>query len=109
MRTMLKRQFSPAEMEEIRKDLFRARGNAAVVAQLHACKVDELRAALGDEADKYQWPHGRKKGRPYRYWSPEDRDLVKQMMDDGHSIGECAEYFGVSYVAMYTVIRRWWR
>ena len=109
MRTMLKRQFSPAEMEEIRKDLFRARGNAAVVAQLHACKVDELLAALGDEANKYQWPHGRKKGRSYRYWSPEDRDLVKQMMEEGHSIGECAEYFGVSYVAMYTVIRRWWR
>lgn len=109
MRTMLERQFSPAEMEEIRKDLFRARGNAAVVAPLHACKVDELRAALGDEADKYQWPHGRKKGRSYRYWSPEDRDLVKQMMDEGHSIGECAEYFGVSYVAMYTVVRRWWR
>lgn len=109
MRTMLKRQFSPAEMEEIRKDLFRARGNAAVVAQLHACKVDELRAALGDEADKYQWPHGRKKGRSYRYWSPEDRELVKQMMEEGNSIGECAEYFGVSHVAMYTAIRRWWR
>lgn len=67
MRTMITRQFSPAEMEEIRKDLFRAKGNAAVVAQLHACKVDELREALGDEAAKYQWPHGRKKGRPYRY------------------------------------------
>lgn len=109
MRTMIKRQFSPAEMEEICKDLFRARGNAAVVAQLHACKVDELRAALGDEADKYQWPHGRKKGRSYRYWSPEGRELVKQMMEEGNSIGECAEYFGVSYVAMYTAIRRWWR
>lgn len=109
MKTMITRQFSPAEMEEIRKDLFRANGNAAVVAQLHACKVGELRAALGDEADKYQWPHGRKKGRPYRHWSPEDRDLVKQMMEEGRSIGECAEYFGVNYVAMYTVIRRWWR
>lgn len=46
MRTMLKRQFSPAEMEEIRKDLFRARGNAAVVAQLHACTLDELRGTM---------------------------------------------------------------
>ncbi len=109
MKTLIARQFSPAEMEEIRKDLFRAKGNASIVAQLHACKVDELREALGDEAANYQWPHGRKKGRPYRYWSAEDRDLVKQMMEEGHSIGECAEYFGVSYVAMYTVIRRWWR
>lgn len=109
MKTLIARQFSPAEMEEIHKDLFRAKGNAAVVAQLHACRVDELREALGDEAHKYKWPHGRKKGRKYRYWSPEDRDLVKQMLDEGRPIGECAEYFGVSYVAMYTVIRRWWR
>lgn len=109
MKTLITRQFSPAEMDEIRKDLFRAKGNAAVVAQLHACKVDELREALGDEAVNYQWPHGRKKERPYRYWSAEDRDLVKQMLDEGRPIGECAEYFGVSYVAMYTVFRRWWR
>lgn len=109
MRNYISRRFSADEMEEIRKDLFRAKGNAAVVAQLHACKVDELRAALGDEAHKYKCPHGRKKGRKYRYWSHEDRELVKQMLDEGHPIGECAEYFGVSYVAMYTVIRRWWR
>lgn len=109
MRNYISRRFSAEEMEEIRKDLFRAKGNAAVVAQLHACKVDELRAALGDEAHKYKWPHGHKKGRKYRYWSPEDRELVKQMLDEGHPIKECADYFGVSYVAMYTVIRRWWR
>ena len=36
-------------------------------------------------------------------------DEAKQMLDEGRPIGECAEYFGVSYVAMYTVIRRWWR
>lgn len=109
MRTLISRQFSPAEMEEIRKDLVRAKGKAAVVAQLHACTVDELREALGDEANQYKWPHGRKKGRPYRYWSAEDRELVKQMLEEGHAVKECAEYFGVSYVAMYTVIRRWWR
>lgn len=109
MRNRIVRKFSPAEMKEIRSDLFRAKGNAAVVAQIHACKVDELREALGDEAHKYKWPHGRKKGRKYRYWSPEDRDLVKQMLEEGRPIGECAKYFGVSYVAMYTVIRRWWR
>ena len=28
MKTLIARQFSPAEMEEIRKDLFRAKGNA---------------------------------------------------------------------------------
>lgn len=109
MRTYISRRFSAEEMEEIRKDLFRAKGNAAVVAQLHACNVNELREALGDEAHKYKWPHGRKKGRKYRYWSREDRELVKQMLDEGHPIKECADYFGVSYVAMYTVIRRWWR
>lgn len=109
MRTTITRQFSVAEMEEIRKDLFRAKGNVAVVAQLHACKTQELRDALGDEAARHRWPHGRKKGRPCRRWSPEDRELVKQILDEGRSIEECAEYFGVSCVAMYTVIRRWWR
>lgn len=39
MRNYISRRFSAEEMEEIRKDLFRAKGNAAVVAQLHACKV----------------------------------------------------------------------
>lgn len=96
-------------MEEIRKDLFRAKGRVAVVAQLHACTVSELRAALGEDACHYKWPHGRPKGRPCRKWSPEDKELIRQMLDEGRPIGECAEYFGVSYVAMYTVIRRWWR
>lgn len=30
MKTLIARQFSPAEMEEIRKDLFRAKGNASI-------------------------------------------------------------------------------
>lgn len=109
MRTLIARQFSPAEMEEIRKDLVRAKGRVAVVAQLHACTVGELREALGEEAVYYKWPHGRRKGRPCRKWSPEDKELIRQMLEEGKPIGECAQYFGVSYVAMYTVIRRWWR
>ena len=46
MRNYISRQFSAEEMEEIRKDLFRAKGNAAVVAHLHSCKLYDLMAEL---------------------------------------------------------------
>lgn len=96
-------------MAEIQRDLARSGGRVAVVAQLHACTLDELRAALGDKARLYRWPRARRKGAPPRKWTPAERETALAMLTDGADIQEIADHFGVSRVAMYTNLRRWRR
>lgn len=94
-------------MAEVQRDLARSGGRVAVVAQLHACTLDELRAALGDRARLYRWPKAGRRGAPPRKWTPEERETALDMMKAGHSLQEIADHFGVSRVAMYTNLRRW--
>ena len=81
----------------------------AVVAQLHACTLDELRAALGDKARRYSWPRTGRRGAPPRKWTQAERKTALAMLTDGADIQEIADRFGVSRVAMYTNLRRWRR
>lgn len=104
-----KRTFTPAEMAEIQRDLARSGGRVAVVAQLHACTLDELRAALGDRARLYRWPKAGRKGAPPRKYSPADRETIFAMLAQGYDVPAIAERFGVSKTAMYTNLRRWRR
>ena len=103
---MSDRTFTPAEMAEVQRDLARSGGRVAVVAQLHACTLDELRAGLGDRARLYRWPRSGRRGPP-RKWTPEDRETALAMLMDGADMQEIADHFGVSRVAMYTNLRRW--
>lgn len=101
------RTFPPAELAEIDRDLARSSGRVAVVAQLHACTLDELRAALGDKARRYSWPRTGRRGAPPRKWTQEDREKILALRTAGYDVQAIADRYGVSKTAMYTNIRRW--